>query len=184
MSRRGFRVAVTDPRPKSAWLLVFVATATLAITGQLEPWALAATSAAFALSLWRRPFPFAWQTNPWFLNVLMMGITTGTTIVALDGEPSTVALAHFAAGAEAPARKALDTALAANAHYGKTLLGRIRRRVENVAGAQPGSVEEALLYAQTYGDVWTDDAKKFLEKALADRPKAEPTARAEEADAG
>ena len=53
-----------------------------------------------------------------------------------------------------------------------------------MAGAQPGSVEEALLYAQTYGDVWTDDAKKFLEKALADRPKAEPTARAEEADAG
>ena len=95
-----------------------------------------------------------------------------------------LALAHFAAGAEAPARKALDTALAANAHYGKTLLGRIRRRVENVAGAQPGSVEEALLYAQTYGDVWTDDAKKFLEKALADRPKAEPTARADEADAG
>lgn len=95
-----------------------------------------------------------------------------------------LALAHFAAGAEAPARKALDTALAANAHYGKTLLGRIRRRVENVAGAQPGSVEEALLYAQTYGDVWTDDAKKFLEKALAERPKAEPAARAEEAEAG
>ena len=82
---------------------------------------------------------------------------------------------------------------AANAHYGKTLLGRIRRRVENVAGAMPGSVEEALLYAQTYGDVWTDDAKKFLEKALADRPKstASPAAqeagdagKAEEADAG
>ena len=36
----------------------------------------------------------------------------------------------------------------------------------------PGSVEEALLYAQTYGDVWTDDAKKFLEKALAEKPKA------------
>ena len=54
----------------------------------------------------------------------------------------------------------------------------------------PGSVEEALLYAQTYGDVWTDDAKKFLEKALADRPKAtaSPAAgdagKAEEADAG
>jgi hypothetical protein len=101
-----------------------------------------------------------------------------------------LALAYFANGAEAPARKALDVALAANAHYGKTLLGRIRRRVENVAGAMPGSVEEALLYAQTYGDVWTDDAKKFLEKALADRPKAtaSPAAgdagKAEEADAG
>ena len=49
-----------------------------------------------------------------------------------------LALAYFANGAEAPARKALDVALAANAHYGKTLLGRIRRRVENVAGAMPG----------------------------------------------
>ena len=91
-----------------------------------------------------------------------------------------LALAHFANGAEAPARKALDVALAANAHYGKTLLGRIRRRVENVAGAMPGSLEEALLYAQTYGDVWTDDAKKFLEKALADRPKATASPAAQE----
>jgi hypothetical protein len=89
-----------------------------------------------------------------------------------------LALAHFVNGAEAPARKALDAALAANMHYGKTLLGRIRRRVDNVAGAMPGSVEEALLYAQTYGDVWTDDAKKFLEKALSDRP-AKPAAPAE-----
>jgi protein-glutamine gamma-glutamyltransferase len=97
MSRRGFRVAVGEPRPTSAWLLVFVATATLAITGQLEPWALAATGAAFAISLWRRTEPFAWQTNPWLLNALMMGITTGTTWVALQGQPSTVALAHFAA---------------------------------------------------------------------------------------
>ena len=97
MSRRGFRVAVPEPRPKSAWLLVFVATATLGITGQLEPWALGATATAFALSLWSRTRPFSWQTNDWVLNILMMGITTGTTVVALDGEPSTVALAHFAA---------------------------------------------------------------------------------------
>jgi len=48
-----------------------------------------------------------------------------------------------------------------------------------VAGTQPGSIEEALLYAQTYGDVWTDDAKKFLEKALAEKPKAAPSAPAE-----
>jgi hypothetical protein len=89
-----------------------------------------------------------------------------------------LALAHFANGAEAPAKKALTAALAANAHYGKTLLGRIRRRVDNIAGAMPGSIEEALLYAQTYGDVWTDAAKKFLEKALADRPK--PAKAAEE----
>ena len=95
-----------------------------------------------------------------------------------------LALAHFAAGAEAPARKALDAALAANPHYGKTLLGRIRRRVDNIAGAQPGSLEEALLYAQTYGDVWTEAAKKFLEKAVDEKPaKAEPAEKVDEATA-
>jgi tetratricopeptide (TPR) repeat protein len=77
-----------------------------------------------------------------------------------------LALAHFAAGTEEKARAALEAALAANPHYGKTVLGRVRRRVENLAGTQPGSLEEALVYAQTYGDVWTDDAKKFLENAL------------------
>ncbi|HKA13371.1 MAG TPA: DUF3488 and transglutaminase-like domain-containing protein [Myxococcota bacterium] len=97
MSRRGFRVSVVDPRPASAWVLVGVATATLAITGQLAPWALGAAAAAIAVSLWRRSAPFAWQTNPWVLNVFMLAITTGTTAVALSGEPSTVALSHFAA---------------------------------------------------------------------------------------
>jgi tetratricopeptide (TPR) repeat protein len=94
-----------------------------------------------------------------------------------------LALAHFVNGAEPQARKALDAALEANAHYGKTLLGRIRRRVDNVAGAQPGSVEEALLYTQTYGDVWTDAAKKFLEKALDERAAAAATVREKAAPA-
>jgi tetratricopeptide (TPR) repeat protein len=80
-----------------------------------------------------------------------------------------LALARFAAGAAAEAREALDAALEANPHFAKALLGRIRRRVENVAAAQPGSVEEALVYAQAYGDVWTDDAKKFLEAAAEER---------------
>jgi hypothetical protein len=92
-----------------------------------------------------------------------------------------LALAHFKNGAEGAAKKALIVALASNAHYGKTLLGRIRRRVDNIAGAQPGSLEEALLYAQTYGDVWTDDAKKFLEKVLEEKPAAEKPAPAAEA---
>jgi tetratricopeptide (TPR) repeat protein len=94
-----------------------------------------------------------------------------------------LALAYFVSGAEDKARAALTAALDANPHYGKTLLGRIRRRVENVAGSQPGSIEEALVYSQTYGDVWTDAAKDFLEKVLDERsaaPKAaeEPTAEA------
>jgi len=32
--------------------------------------------------------------------------------------------------------------------------------------------EEALVYNQTYGDVWTDAAKKFLEKVLDERASA------------
>jgi thioredoxin-like negative regulator of GroEL len=95
-----------------------------------------------------------------------------------------LALAHFVAGAEDKARAALDAALAGNAHYGKALLGRVRRRVENIAGTQPGSIEEALVYAQTYGDVWTDAAKKFLESELdarADAKKSIPPAATEEA---
>jgi hypothetical protein len=52
----------------------------------------------------------------------------------------------------------------------------VRRRVENVAAAQPGSLEEALLYTQTYGDVWTDGAKAFLEKVLDERAVAKKSA--------
>ncbi|HXU63660.1 MAG TPA: tetratricopeptide repeat protein [Polyangia bacterium] len=77
-----------------------------------------------------------------------------------------LALAYFASGKESEARAAIERALDSNAHYGKTLLGKVRRRVENIAAAQPGSLEEALLYTQTYGDVWTDDAKKFLQTVL------------------
>lgn len=77
-----------------------------------------------------------------------------------------LALAHFVAGSEASARAALTSALGANPHFGKAVLGRIRRHVENVAGTQPGTIEEALVYAQTYGDAWTDEAKSFLTRAV------------------
>jgi tetratricopeptide (TPR) repeat protein len=93
-----------------------------------------------------------------------------------------LALAHVAAGDEAKARAALDVALDANPHYGKTILGRVRRRVENLAGTAPGSLEEALVYAQTYGDVWTEPAKAFLEKALDDRATKRSSSRAPETD--
>jgi hypothetical protein len=97
-----------------------------------------------------------------------------------------LALAKFSAGSEAEAGAALNAALDSNAHYGKALLGRVRRRVENVAAAQPGSLEEALLYTQTYGDVWTDGAKAFLEKVLDERAAAKKSASASEdaSDAG
>jgi tetratricopeptide (TPR) repeat protein len=92
-----------------------------------------------------------------------------------------LALARFSVGAEAEARASLEVALDANPHYGKALLGRVRRRVENVAAAQPGSLEEALLYTQTYGDVWTDPAKAFLEKVLDERAAAKGSVKPESA---
>ena len=93
-------------------------------------------------------------------------------------------LARFVAGDESAARKAIGAALEENPHYGKAVLGRVRRHVENVAGAQPGSLEQALLYAQTYGDVWTDAAKKFLETVMDERSAAKRTsASAEDAAA-
>ena len=83
-----------------------------------------------------------------------------------------LALARFTLGDEAAARTAILAALDANPHYGKAVLGRIRRHVENVAAAGPGTIEQALLYAQTYADVWTDAAKKFLEQVLEERAAA------------
>jgi tetratricopeptide (TPR) repeat protein len=83
-------------------------------------------------------------------------------------------LALFAAGRRADAEAALDKALAANPHFGKAMLGKIRRRVDNVLGSTPGSLEEAVVYSQTYGDVWDAAAKAFLEEALAAR--GEPSA--------
>jgi tetratricopeptide (TPR) repeat protein len=88
-----------------------------------------------------------------------------------------LALAHFAAGDRDKAESALGEALEANASYGKALLGQLRKRVDNPVQAAPGSREEALVYAQTYGDVWDEAAKKFLEEALATRAaKARPPA--------
>jgi transglutaminase-like putative cysteine protease len=77
--------------------MVTVAGATLWITQQLDAWAVLAQAAALLVSLWRRDDPFPWQRSPIALNVGMLGIVVGTILVALRGEPSTIALAHFAA---------------------------------------------------------------------------------------
>jgi tetratricopeptide (TPR) repeat protein len=93
-------------------------------------------------------------------------------------------LARFAAGDEAGARKSIAAALDANQHFGKVVLGRVRRHVENVAAAAPGTLEQALLYGQTYADVWTDGAKALLEKVMDERAKARAKRAAEETDEG
>jgi tetratricopeptide (TPR) repeat protein len=90
-----------------------------------------------------------------------------------------LALARFATGDRQQASASLGKALEANPNYGKALLGQLRKtRVDNPVGAAPGSREEALIYAQTYGDVWDDEAKKFLEETLGVEPVAEPPAEA------
>jgi tetratricopeptide (TPR) repeat protein len=86
-----------------------------------------------------------------------------------------LSLALFSQGKEAEARTALGGALASNPHFGRALLGKIRKQVENLAGATAGSLEEAVVYNQTFGDVWTDAAKAFLEKALSEKA-GEPAA--------
>jgi tetratricopeptide (TPR) repeat protein len=78
-----------------------------------------------------------------------------------------LALAYFSTGDRTKAEEALGHALQANPHFGKALLGQLRKKVDNPVGAAPGSREEALIYAQTYGDVWDEPAKKFLEEAMA-----------------
>jgi tetratricopeptide (TPR) repeat protein len=90
-----------------------------------------------------------------------------------------LALAHFTAGDRAHAEESLQRALSANPNFGKALLGRLRKRVDNPVGAAPGTPEEALVYAQTYGDVWDEPAKKFLEETMAGaKPAAEPPSEA------
>lgn len=95
--RRDFRTEVDAPRPASAWVMVTVASATLWITQQLDVWALALQASALLASLWRRSQPLRLQRSPLALNLGMIGIVAGTVVVASRGEPSTVALAHFAA---------------------------------------------------------------------------------------
>jgi tetratricopeptide (TPR) repeat protein len=99
----------------------------------------------------------------------------------------TLALAHFQAGDSAAAQTALAAALGANPHFGKAVLGQIRKQVDNPLGATPGSREEAVVYAQTYGDAWDEKAKEFLEQALSAEPsKPSPAAApaSDEASAG
>lgn len=84
-----------------------------------------------------------------------------------------LALAHLLTGDRAAAGAALAAAHEANPHLGRAILGQVRRRVDNPAAAMPGTREEAVVYAQAFGDVWDDAAKAFLTESL-DGPGAGP----------
>jgi len=97
MTRRSFRSDVAAPRPASAWAMVAVASATLWITNQLPAWLVAGQAACLVLTLATRTRPHRWQQSGVALNLGMLAIVALTIWVALRGEPSTIALAHFAA---------------------------------------------------------------------------------------
>ena len=96
MTRLEFRVAVDSPRPRSALAMVGLASATLAITGQIQPWALGVAAVALGWAVARGARPAAWQRNRWLLNGALAGCVTAALAVAVLGEPLIVALAHFA----------------------------------------------------------------------------------------
>ncbi len=77
-----------------------------------------------------------------------------------------LALAQFLAGDKDKAKVALNAALGRNSHFAKAVLGHIRQEVSSPVGAPAGSKEEAVVYSQTYGDVWDDAARQFLKEAL------------------
>lgn len=97
MSRIEFRAAVAAPRPTAAWVMVLVAATTLWITGQLEVWASSLQGLMLLLSFGLRERPQPWQRSAGVLNLLMLSIVGATLSIALRGQPSTIALAHFAA---------------------------------------------------------------------------------------
>ena len=94
MTRRAFRSAVEGPRPLGALVMVAAACATLDITGQMRPWALAWQALALGLAL--RRSPLAIQRSRVLLNALLSGCVAVAAGLWLRGAPPIVALAHFA----------------------------------------------------------------------------------------
>ena len=100
MTRLEFRGQVESPRPPAAWLMSLVACATLWLTEQIPLWMIGIQLVTFAYSFATRRNPHAFRSNPIWLNILMVGITTITIRSALSGNPATVSLAWFTALAQ------------------------------------------------------------------------------------
>ncbi len=101
MSRLEFREAVALPRPRSAVWMVALATATLAITGQLLPWALAIAVLALGFVALRGEVYAAWRASSWLLNSGLFGCVAVGAALWLRGELALIGLAHFAVLAQA-----------------------------------------------------------------------------------
>jgi hypothetical protein len=73
------------------------ASATLWVTELLPLWVIGIQLVAYTSSYATRNAPPAFQKNPIWLNIGMLGITTITIRSALDGNPATISLAFFTA---------------------------------------------------------------------------------------
>jgi protein-glutamine gamma-glutamyltransferase len=96
VTRLEFRIAVSSPRPRSALAMVGIASAMLAISGQIQPGALAVALGALGWAIARGARPAAWQRSRWALNGALAACVITGIGVAQMGQPPIVALAHFA----------------------------------------------------------------------------------------
>ncbi|MBW2396516.1 MAG: DUF3488 domain-containing protein, partial [Deltaproteobacteria bacterium] len=95
MSRSEFRELSISPRPRSAVVMVALATLTLAITEQIAPMALVATVGCIAFTAWRQEHRYAWQENRLLLNAGLIACLLVAGSILRTGL-AVVALAHFA----------------------------------------------------------------------------------------
>jgi transglutaminase-like putative cysteine protease len=90
------RARTAPPRPLAAYGLAVVSGAALAVTGELSPFAMAATTLALLTSLRTRRAPLAFQRNAWLLNLALLAVLGFAGAMWLRGGLALVALAHFA----------------------------------------------------------------------------------------
>ncbi|MCP5056065.1 MAG: DUF3488 domain-containing protein [bacterium] len=95
MSRTEFREHSTSPRPRSAVVMVALATLTLAITEQISPVVLGVTVACIAFTAWQQDRRYAWQENRILLNAGLIACLFVAGNLMRSGL-AVVALAHFA----------------------------------------------------------------------------------------
>lgn len=96
MTRLAFRAALSSPRPKSAFVLVALASLTLVVSGQVHPLALGGQTLAFGLAALYRRDPRAWQRSGALLNTGLAAAALFALLESARGAPAAVALAQFA----------------------------------------------------------------------------------------
>jgi transglutaminase-like putative cysteine protease len=96
MSRLAFRTGLEAPRPRSALILVALATGSLAASGEIAPAVLGLQALALGFAAWRRSAPFDWQRRAGVLNLGLVLCATIALGEVSRGAPASVALAALA----------------------------------------------------------------------------------------